>query len=80
MPSQCVIKIDPATMTEVDRWTGGPGSVLSLSFDPLVAGIIAGLNTPDIVRIDTPTMTELNRWTGTAGEIPQTLVRNLAGG
>ena len=31
MSYQCVIKIDPATMTEVDRWTGDSGQVLDVS-------------------------------------------------
>jgi hypothetical protein len=67
-------------MTEVARWIGDPGSVLSLTFEPVVAGLVAGLDTPDVVNLDTATMTELNRWAGAAGEIPQTLARNLSGG
>jgi len=72
MASQCVIKIDPATMTEDSRWTGDPGEVLSLNGKD---GLFAGLDTPDVVSITTADMTEAARWTGAAGEIPQTLAR-----
>ncbi len=76
MPTQCVIKIDPATMTEVSRWTGSSGTVTCLhNWD----GFFAGLNTPRIVKIDRATMTQLARWIGAAGEIPQSLAREEHG-
>ena len=78
MQYQCVIKIDPVTMTEVDRWTGDSGQVLDVSGSE--DGLFAGLDTPHIVNIDVDTMTEQNRWTGSAGEIPQKLARTVTGG
>ena len=77
MPYQCMIKIDPGTMTEVDRWTGAEGQVLDVNG---TEGLFAGLDTPHIVNIDVNTMTEDNRWTGLAGEIPQKLALRLVGG
>jgi len=76
MAGQCVIQIDPDSMTEVARWIGDPGQVLSLNGRD---GLFAGLNTPDVVNINTGSMEETNRWTGAAGEVPQTLARAIGG-
>ena len=78
MPYQCVIKIDPGSMTGVDRWSGVEGQVLDVNGS--VLGLFAGLDTPHIVNIDVNTMTEVNRWTGSVGEIPQKLALRIVGG
>jgi hypothetical protein len=78
MPYQRIVKIDPATMTEVARWTGVLGQVLDVSGSD--NGLFAGLDTPDVVNIDADTMEEAARWTGSPGEIPEKVARVVTGG
>ena len=65
-----VVKVDPATMTQVDRWDDivhGHGSYIIDDGVSLYAAITGNV-VARVIKIDPTTMLEITRWTGAAGE------------
>ena len=65
-----VVKVDPATMLTVARWSGAPGeqAVLGLAYDGTFLYASLGTSPAIVIKINPATMTTVAEWTGGAGD------------